>query len=161
MAMETRPPTFYCCQTNRTASGVWQKATTAARSPRRAADCCDSLTEDRSLPPPGFCAAVRRLACAPRSRWRLWIGTRGKGLVHIHRGRTDVFARSDGLSSELVASLFEDREGNIWVATVDGLDRFRELAVPTLSVKQGLSNPFTWPSWRRGMDVSGSGRPGA
>ena len=57
----------------------------------------------------------------------LWIGTRGGGLVHIHHGRTDVFARSDGLSSENVTSLFEDREGNIWVGTFDGLDRFREL----------------------------------
>jgi hypothetical protein len=31
-------------------------------------------------------------------------------------------------------------EGDIWVATLDGLDRFRDLAVPTISVKQGLSN---------------------
>ena len=74
----------------------------------------------------------------------LWIGTRGRGLVHIHQGRTDVFARSDGLSSENVTSLFEDREGNIWVGTFDGLDRFREFAVPTFSVKQGLSNAFAW-----------------
>src|SRR5262245_27049501 len=73
----------------------------------------------------------------------LWFGTRGRGLVHVHHGRTDVFAQSDGLSSENVASLFEDREGNIWVGTYDGLDRFRELAVPTFSVKQGLSNA-TW-----------------
>jgi signal transduction histidine kinase/ligand-binding sensor domain-containing protein len=70
----------------------------------------------------------------------LWFGTRGLGLVHVHHGRTDVFAQSDGLSSENVMSLFEDREGSIWVGTYDGLDRFRELAVPTISVKQGLSN---------------------
>jgi ligand-binding sensor domain-containing protein/signal transduction histidine kinase len=74
----------------------------------------------------------------------LWIGTRGRGLVHIHHGRTDVFAQSDGLSSENVTSLFEDREGNIWVGTFDGLDRFREYAIPTFSVKQGLSNAFAW-----------------
>jgi hypothetical protein len=36
--------------------------------------------------------------------------------------------------------LFEDREGNIWVATSGGLDRFRELSVPTISARQGLSN---------------------
>ena len=41
-------------------------------------------------------------------------------------------------------SLFEDREGNIWVATIDGLDRFRDFAVPTISVKQGLSNATVW-----------------
>jgi PAS domain S-box-containing protein len=50
-----------------------------------------------------------------------------------------MFTRSDGLSGDAVTCLFEDREGNIWAATVDGLDRFREFAVPTISHKQGLS----------------------
>jgi len=70
----------------------------------------------------------------------LWIGTSDRGLVHVHQGRVDVFERSDGLSGEFVERFFEDHEGNIWIATLDGLDRFRELAVPTISVKQGLSN---------------------
>ena len=51
-----------------------------------------------------------------------------------------MFAPSDGLSGEHVLTLFEDREGNIWVATGNGLDRFRDLAVTTFSVNQGLSN---------------------
>jgi len=70
----------------------------------------------------------------------LWIGTVERGLVHVHHGRMDVFERSDGLSGDFIESLFEDREGNIWVATLDGLDRFRDLAVSTISIKQGLSN---------------------
>jgi PAS domain S-box-containing protein len=70
----------------------------------------------------------------------LWIGTTDRGLMHVHQGKTDVFARSDGLSGDWVGYLFEDREGNIWVATGDGLDRFREFAVPTISAKQGLSD---------------------
>jgi ligand-binding sensor domain-containing protein/signal transduction histidine kinase len=70
----------------------------------------------------------------------LWIGTQDQGLVHLHQGRTDVFAQADGLSGDNVGILFEDREGNIWVATYDGLDRFRDLAVATFSVNQGLSN---------------------
>ena len=74
----------------------------------------------------------------------LWIGTNDQGLLHVHQGRTDLFARSDGLSGDFVYSLFEDREGNIWVATDDGLDRFRDFAVPTISVKQGLSNATVW-----------------
>ena len=69
----------------------------------------------------------------------LWIGTSGRGLMHVHRGRTDVFAQSDGLSGEDVHSLFEDRENNIWIATGNGLDRFRDMAVVTLTEKQGLS----------------------
>jgi signal transduction histidine kinase len=52
----------------------------------------------------------------------------------------DQFTQADGLSDDSVTSLFEDREGNIWVATDNGLDRFREFAVPTISVQQGLSS---------------------
>jgi ligand-binding sensor domain-containing protein len=70
----------------------------------------------------------------------LWIGTLDRGLLHVHQGRTDAFARADGLSGDLIFNLFEDREGNIWVATVNGLDRFRDFAVPTIFVDQGLSN---------------------
>src|SRR6202051_803179 len=70
----------------------------------------------------------------------LWIGTTDRGLVHVHPRACDVFDRSVCLSSDFIEMLFEDREGNIWVPTLDGLDRFRDLAVPTISVKQGLSN---------------------
>jgi signal transduction histidine kinase/ligand-binding sensor domain-containing protein len=58
----------------------------------------------------------------------------------VQQGRTDVFRKSDGLSGDIIAGLFEDREGNIWVSTSGGLDRFRELPVTTASAKQGLSS---------------------
>ena len=71
----------------------------------------------------------------------LWIGALvDRGLLHIHEGRTDLFTPAEGLSGESVDALFEDREGNIWVATDDGLDRFRDFAVPTISIQQGLSS---------------------
>jgi ligand-binding sensor domain-containing protein len=70
----------------------------------------------------------------------LWIAADQQGLVHVHQGRTDVFRQSDSLSGDGVSSFLEDREGNVWVATVDGLDRFRDFAVATFSVNQGLPN---------------------
>ncbi len=71
----------------------------------------------------------------------LWIGALvDSGLLHIHEGRTDLFTTANGLSGASVSALVEDREGSIWVATVDGLDRFREFAIPTISVQQGLSS---------------------
>jgi signal transduction histidine kinase/ligand-binding sensor domain-containing protein len=73
----------------------------------------------------------------------LWIGTVERGLIHLHHGRTDVFTKSDGLSGDVILSMFEDREGNIWTASTGGLDRFRELPVTTVSVKQGLSSDAT------------------
>jgi signal transduction histidine kinase/ligand-binding sensor domain-containing protein len=69
----------------------------------------------------------------------LWIGTRTEGLVHVHQGRTDVFTVSDGLSGPTVQNIFEDREGNLWVVTASGLDRFRDFAVATFTSRQSLS----------------------
>jgi signal transduction histidine kinase/ligand-binding sensor domain-containing protein len=68
----------------------------------------------------------------------LWIGTAGAGVVHLHNGRADVFSQADGLSGNFVTSLFEDREGDVWVATLNGLDRFRNYAVATYSQREGL-----------------------
>ena len=75
----------------------------------------------------------------------LWIGALvEQGLLHIHEGQTDLFTPADGvfgdLSGDSVECFFEDREGNIWVSTRGGLDRFREFAIPALSVAQGLSS---------------------
>jgi signal transduction histidine kinase/ligand-binding sensor domain-containing protein len=93
----------------------------------------------------------------------LWLGTADHGLAHIHRGRTDTFAQADGLSGDFITSLFSDREGSIWVATDGGFDRFRNFAVPTVSLNQGLLNASilsvladkdgsVWLSTRRGLN---------
>jgi ligand-binding sensor domain-containing protein len=71
----------------------------------------------------------------------LWIGALvDSGLVHIHERKADLFTTANGLSGASVTAIFEDREGSIWVATADGLDRFREFAITTISVQQGLSS---------------------
>ena len=49
----------------------------------------------------------------------LWIGTHDRGIIHLHQGRTDVFTTSDGLSGNIICSLFEDHEGNVWVGTTE------------------------------------------
>src|SRR5262249_10914419 len=99
----------------------------------------------------------------------LWVATSSGGVVHIHRGRTDVFASSDGLSGDDVLSFFEDREGSIWVVTTEGLDRFREFSVSTFSRKQGVSGDevlsvltvpdgSTWLATVKGLDRWKDGR---
>ncbi|MCU1237384.1 MAG: integral rane sensor signal transduction histidine kinase [Candidatus Solibacter sp.] len=88
-------------------------------------------------------AAVRQLSVRKLLRDRdgsLWARTSHQGLVHIHQGRTDVFAQPEGLSGNDVSDILEDREGNIWVATFNGLDRFSDAAVATYSAAQGLSS---------------------
>ncbi len=69
----------------------------------------------------------------------LWIGTFGQGIVHFHEGRLDHFTSIDGLSSDTAESIFQDREGNVWVTSPDSIDEFTRPAVPRLTRKQGLS----------------------
>ncbi len=93
----------------------------------------------------------------------LWIGTRDQGLLHVHQGRTDQFTQSNGLSGDFIENLFEDREGNVWVCTNNGLDRFRDFSVITIPVKQGLADAYVqsvlpakdgsvWLGTRDGLD---------
>jgi len=94
-------------------------------------------TEHYSLP--GFSSPVVATKMFRDGNDSLWIGTVDKGLVHIHEGRTDLFSKTDGLSGDRVYAIFRDREGNVWVSTTEGLDRFRDQAVATFTKKQGLS----------------------
>ncbi|THD63867.1 sensor histidine kinase [Phenylobacterium sp.] len=49
------------------------------------------------------------------------------------RAVVEAFAGRDGLTSDVARMLFEDREGDIWVATAQGLDRFSPANVVTES----------------------------
>jgi len=71
----------------------------------------------------------------------LWIGTFDRGLLRVFHGTTTWFGLRNGLTGDLVTAFLEDREGTIWVGTTNGLDRFREPAVSTISGHQGLSSP--------------------
>ena len=68
----------------------------------------------------------------------LWVGTVSHGIYRIKEHQIDNFTAADGLSSNAVNGLFEDVEGNIWVATTKGVDKFRNLPVVTFSNREGL-----------------------
>ena len=63
----------------------------------------------------------------------LWMGTRAEGVYRVAGQRVDHFRSEHGLSSNVVNGFFEDREGNIWVATSRGLDLFAESPVVAFS----------------------------
>ena len=68
----------------------------------------------------------------------LWIGTLDQGIYRLNGDKVDRFSSADGLSSDSVTEFYEDREGNLWIATSEGIDCFRNIRVTTFSTRQGL-----------------------
>ena len=98
------------------------------------------------------------------SHHAFWVGTNDHGLYRIREGRVDHFGSAEGLSSDFVLQVFEDREGNLWVVTTKGMDCFRDLAVSSFSRSEGLSayeidtvlaarNGTVWTGGDRGLDA--------
>jgi len=116
-----------------------------------------------AYPLPGTARQFTTLRMLRDGDGSLWVGSSDMGLIHVHGGRTDAYAQADGLSGDFITALFIDRENTVWVGTDGGLDRFREVAAPTLSLSQGLSNASVlsvladrdgsvWLSTRRGLN---------
>jgi signal transduction histidine kinase/ligand-binding sensor domain-containing protein len=123
----------------------------------------------------------RKLSVSPMLEDRtgsLWIGTQDEGIYRMHEGKVSRFRRSDGLSSDTIQNLYEDREGTVWVLTTQGVHAFRDLKVGTVSSRQGLradlangvlaahdgtvwvDNWHTLDAWREGKVTTLSSRNG-
>ena len=60
-----------------------------------------------------------------------------KGLIRVNPQGTAAFLKRDG-DSVPVTALFEDREGNLWAGTSQGIERLRDSAFVTYSTGQGI-----------------------
>ena len=56
----------------------------------------------------------------------IWVSTSGEGLYRISATSQTHLTTSDGLASNKVSDTLEDANGDIWVATDDGLSRIRD-----------------------------------
>jgi len=84
----------------------------------------------------------------------LWITSVGGGIrrvpdpEHLHQSQTkspsawqfhnseiEAFTQKDGLTSDYIYSVLQDREGNVWIGTSGGLDRFRESPVVSVPLQ--------------------------
>ncbi|WP_026729943.1 hybrid sensor histidine kinase/response regulator transcription factor [Flavobacterium denitrificans] len=86
----------------------------------------------------------------------LWIGTQEGGLLLFDR-KSNTFKRyttDDGLPSNTILRLLEDKEGNLWMSTYNGICRFdkKQQTFRNFSVNDGLqSNQF---SFNAGIELS-------
>ena len=68
----------------------------------------------------------------------LWIATAG-GVARWLNGKVETFTSANGLSSNLALSLFEDREGSIWIGTeAGGLNLLKSKKFITYTAGDGL-----------------------
>lgn len=72
-----------------------------------------------------------------------------------HTATIQHFTHTDGLTSDLVVSSLEDHEGNIWIATSRGLDRFRATAFTPAPIPPDLRS-FALLSAPNGVMMIGS-----
>ena len=66
------------------------------------------------------------------------------------------FTAKDGLSADNCDPILEDREGNIWVATRDGLDQFRDSALVPIVLPTSLYRSSIAPADDGGIWLGGS-----
>ncbi|PAU75043.1 ligand-binding sensor domain-containing protein [Halomonas salipaludis] len=95
----------------------------------------------------------------------LWVGTIGDGTHYLAQPSaqigtsetaTEKYTSRDGLSSDYIWPLLEDSEGNIWVGTSSGLDRFRPRTVAMAPLPDNAIN-FALAAGTDGSIWAGSG----
>lgn len=76
----------------------------------------------------------------------LWVGTAEKGVVKYHpiTKKIETIKRDNGLSYNQVRTLFMDREGIVWIATVAGLDQYLGQAFILFDRRSGLPENLIW-----------------
>ena len=86
----------------------------------------------------------------------LWIGTDGRGVIRRKGSQSINVSEGAGLTQERVRSMFEDRDGVIWVGTQNGVERIVGDRVECLSalglVPGDVTSPFA-PDGAGGMFI--------
>jgi signal transduction histidine kinase len=100
----------------------------------------------------------------------MWVGTNGDGLFLLEKDATSVFTTRNGLTSNAIRVLCEDRRGAIWIGTLSGgLCRYERGSFTSYSTDRGLagmhvldvvedSDGSLWVATRNGLNRFKSGR---
>ena len=74
----------------------------------------------------------------------LWAGTLGGGLNQLKDGPFTTYSVDEGMASEIITSLHEDPQGDLWIATRGGVHRFRDGPLELLTADSGLTSNNLW-----------------
>ncbi len=74
------------------------------------------LSPPEVLPLPANAGELLKVRCLFVGReGNLWIGTIGRGLIRLRRAPLTAYGKDEGLSDSNFSSVFQDREGRIWL----------------------------------------------
>jgi diguanylate cyclase (GGDEF)-like protein len=70
----------------------------------------------------------------------LWFTTLGGGVVRYHLDEFEAFTAAQGLPSDVARELLEDRDGDLWVGTDEGLARLRGGRFESWDLREALGD---------------------
>jgi ligand-binding sensor domain-containing protein len=90
--------------------------------------------------PPGVVGEAGTTLAFEDSDGGLWIANPTAFVTYVRDGVPVTYDRRDNIETNSVASFYQDREGTVWLGTLDGLRRVRHVAFRTVSESDGLSS---------------------
>jgi ligand-binding sensor domain-containing protein/signal transduction histidine kinase len=69
----------------------------------------------------------------------IWMGTVQNGVEHLFQGRLNHHTTREGLSSDYIRVIVQDRAGDIWIGTSRGLNRIRDGRIEPFFRADGLA----------------------
>jgi tRNA A-37 threonylcarbamoyl transferase component Bud32 len=126
----------------------------------------------RKIPLPGANANIETRCVLKDHTGSLWIGTWGAGLLRRQGEKFAIYSTTDGLYDNHIASLFEDRQGNLWVGCENGLAVMSPKNPGKFSIERFLNDCYVvsfyedqhgtmWVGTQQGLKVFKDGRWGS
>ena len=72
----------------------------------------------------------------------VWVGLQSQGLLQVRPKAMRNYGKAAGLAGEIVRSVAEDSEGNLWIATIGGLNRLSGARMETLPHDENFAWSF-------------------
>jgi signal transduction histidine kinase len=82
----------------------------------------------------------------------VWIAAGRSGLVRVTGQGIVAMTEADERSGRHVSAVFEDRDGNLWVGTARGIERWRDPVFTTLSAAEGVPSGGVGPIFVDGSE---------